>query len=53
MVSEGRVLYAWDRPLRASNDPSDQIRATLLPGEPGWGCSPLRRRSGRTTSAAT
>lgn len=36
MVSEGRVLYAWDRPLRASNDPSDQIRATLLPGEPGW-----------------
>jgi Rieske 2Fe-2S family protein len=36
MVSDGRVLYAWDRPLRASPDPVDQIRATLLPGEPGW-----------------
>jgi phenylpropionate dioxygenase-like ring-hydroxylating dioxygenase large terminal subunit len=36
MVSEGRVLYAWDRPLRPSREPSDRIRATLLPGEPGW-----------------
>jgi phenylpropionate dioxygenase-like ring-hydroxylating dioxygenase large terminal subunit len=36
MVSDGRVLYAWDRPLAASTDASEQIRATLLPGEPGW-----------------
>jgi len=36
MVSDGRVLYAWDRPLRPSADPVDQIRTTLLPGEPGW-----------------
>jgi len=36
MVSHGRVLYAWDRPLDPSTDPSDQIRATRLPGEPGW-----------------
>ena len=36
MVSDGRVLYAWDRPLNPSSDPSEQIRATLLPGEPGW-----------------
>ena len=36
MVSDGRVLYAWDRPLSPSSDPSEQIRATLMPGEPGW-----------------
>jgi phenylpropionate dioxygenase-like ring-hydroxylating dioxygenase large terminal subunit len=36
MVSDGRVLYAWDRPLRPSADPVDQIRTTLLPGETGW-----------------
>ena len=36
MVSDGRVLYAWDRPLNPSSDPSEQIRATLMPGEPGW-----------------
>jgi Rieske 2Fe-2S family protein len=36
MVSEGRVLYAWDRPLRPSTDPVDRIRSTLLPGEQGW-----------------
>jgi Rieske 2Fe-2S family protein len=36
MVSDGRVLYAWDRPRRPSNDASEQIRATLLPGEAGW-----------------
>ena len=36
MVSHGRVLYAWDRPLRPSSDPVDRIRATLLPGEHGW-----------------
>jgi Rieske 2Fe-2S family protein len=36
MVSDGRVLYAWDRPLHPSRDASEQIRATLLPGEPGW-----------------
>ena len=37
MVSAGAVLYAWDRPLRPSaDDPSGVIRATLLPGEPGW-----------------
>jgi phenylpropionate dioxygenase-like ring-hydroxylating dioxygenase large terminal subunit len=37
MVSDGRVLYAWDRPLRpAADDRSQQIMASLLPGEPGW-----------------
>jgi Rieske 2Fe-2S family protein len=36
MVSDGRVLYAWDRPLNPSSDRSEQIRATLLPGETGW-----------------
>ena len=36
MVSDGVVLYAWDRLLRPSDDPDQQIRAALLPGEPGW-----------------
>jgi choline monooxygenase len=36
MISDGIVLYAWDRPLRPSGTRVDEIRATLLPGEPGW-----------------
>ncbi len=36
MISDGVVLYAWDRPLRPSGTRVDEIRATLLPGEPGW-----------------
>jgi phenylpropionate dioxygenase-like ring-hydroxylating dioxygenase large terminal subunit len=36
MVSDGPVLYAWDRSLRPSTDDDEQLRATLLPGEPGW-----------------
>ena len=36
MVSDGPVLYAWDRRLRPSADRDEQIRAALLPGEPGW-----------------
>ena len=36
MVSDGLVLYAWDRHLRPTDDGDQQIRATLLPGEPGW-----------------
>jgi Rieske 2Fe-2S family protein len=36
MVSDGRVLYAWDRLLTPSRDRDEQIRAGLLPGEPGW-----------------
>ena len=35
VVSDGRVLYAWDRPI----DPADEagrLMAELLPGEPGW-----------------
>jgi phenylpropionate dioxygenase-like ring-hydroxylating dioxygenase large terminal subunit len=36
MISEGPVLYAWDRRLRPSDDPIEQIMATCLPGEPGW-----------------
>lgn len=36
MVSDGPVLYAWDRLKRPSSDRDEQIRATLLPGEPGW-----------------
>jgi choline monooxygenase len=35
MVSAGRVLYAWDRPLRPSTEAEHRM-ATLLPGEPGW-----------------
>ena len=36
MVSDGPVLYAWDRKKKAGTDPDEIIRATLLPGEPGW-----------------
>ena len=37
MVSDGRVLYAWDRPLRpAAGDVAQRIMAELVPGEPGW-----------------
>lgn len=36
MVSDGPVLYAWDRLLRPGDDDDEQIRSTLLPGEPGW-----------------
>jgi Rieske 2Fe-2S family protein len=36
MISDGVTLYAWDRPLRPSGSRVDEIRATLLPGEPGW-----------------
>ncbi|MEP7045573.1 MAG: aromatic ring-hydroxylating dioxygenase subunit alpha [Ilumatobacteraceae bacterium] len=36
MVSDGVTLYAWDRPLRPNGSRVDDIRATLLPGEPGW-----------------
>jgi hypothetical protein len=36
MISDGVVLYAWDRPLRPTESRVDEIRATLLPGEPGW-----------------
>ena len=36
MVSDGVVLYAWDRPLRPTASRVDEIRATLLPGEAGW-----------------
>ena len=36
MISDGVVLYAWDRPLRTNGTRVDEIRATLLPGEPGW-----------------
>ncbi len=35
MVSDGPVLYAWDRPLHATDDVGRRL-ATLLPGEPGW-----------------
>jgi Rieske 2Fe-2S family protein len=35
MVSNGKVLYAWDRPLRPTTDVG-RVLATLLPGEPGW-----------------
>jgi phenylpropionate dioxygenase-like ring-hydroxylating dioxygenase large terminal subunit len=36
MVSDGIVLYAWDRPLRPSDSRVDQIRSKSVPGEPGW-----------------
>jgi Rieske 2Fe-2S family protein len=36
MISDGVVLYAWDRPLRPNGSRVDELRATLLPGEPGW-----------------
>lgn len=35
MVSDGVVLYAWDRPLRPTTE-AGRLMATLLPGEPGW-----------------
>jgi phenylpropionate dioxygenase-like ring-hydroxylating dioxygenase large terminal subunit len=35
MVSDGVVLYAWDRPLRPT-DEAGRIMNELLPGEPGW-----------------
>lgn len=35
MVSDGLVLYAWDRPLRPTDD-AGRVMASLLPGEPGW-----------------
>jgi len=35
MVSDGPVLYAWDRPRRPGAS-DERIRAELLPGEPGW-----------------
>jgi len=37
MVSDGPVLYAWDRRLRPGPSIDQQLRARLLPGEPGWG----------------
>jgi choline monooxygenase len=36
MVSDGVVLYAWDRHVRPADDIDQQLRATRLPGEPGW-----------------
>ena len=36
MISDGPVLYAWDRSKRPGPDADEQIRASLLPGEPGW-----------------
>jgi Rieske 2Fe-2S family protein len=35
MVSDGLVLYAWDRP-RQPTDEAGRAMAQLLPGEPGW-----------------
>ena len=35
MVSNGPVLYAWDRPLNPSDD-AGRAMNQLLPGEPGW-----------------
>jgi phenylpropionate dioxygenase-like ring-hydroxylating dioxygenase large terminal subunit len=36
MVSDGPVLYAWDRLLRPGPADDEVIRSTMLPGEPGW-----------------
>ena len=36
MISDGPVLYAWDRPLRPGSADDERIRHALLPGEPGW-----------------
>ncbi|MDH3294090.1 MAG: aromatic ring-hydroxylating dioxygenase subunit alpha [Acidimicrobiia bacterium] len=36
MVSDGVVLYAWDRLKRPGEAADEVVRATLLPGEPGW-----------------
>ncbi|MEQ1873507.1 MAG: aromatic ring-hydroxylating dioxygenase subunit alpha [Ilumatobacteraceae bacterium] len=35
MVSDGLVLYAWDRPLHP-DDEAGRAMSELLPGEPGW-----------------
>ena len=35
MVSDGLVLYAWDRPLEPAGAVG-RLLAELLPGEPGW-----------------
>ena len=35
MVSDGLVLYAWDRPSQPTDD-AGRAMAQLLPGEPGW-----------------
>lgn len=35
MVSDGAVLYAWDRVVEPTTE-HDRLRAELLPGEPGW-----------------
>ena len=39
MVSDGLVLYAWDRPLHPA-DNAGRVMASLLPGEPGWDALP-------------
>lgn len=36
MIDAGPVLYAWDRRTRPGEAEDERIRATLLPGEPGW-----------------
>ena len=36
MISAGPVLYAWDRKLAPSDAVDEVVRATLVPGEPGW-----------------
>ncbi len=36
MVSDGPVLYAWDRLVLPGDAPDERLRATMLPGEPGW-----------------
>jgi phenylpropionate dioxygenase-like ring-hydroxylating dioxygenase large terminal subunit len=36
MVSDGPVLYAWDRLRRPGAADDEVIRSTRLPGEPGW-----------------
>ncbi len=35
MISDGLVLYAWDRPLKPV-DEAGRLMSELLPGEPGW-----------------
>ena len=35
MISDGLVLYAWDRPLQPTDEPG-RLMSELLPGEPGW-----------------
>ncbi|WP_395153884.1 aromatic ring-hydroxylating dioxygenase subunit alpha [Ilumatobacter sp.] len=36
MVSDGAVLYAWDRLNQPGQAADEVIRSTMLPGEPGW-----------------